>query len=140
MDRQWVINAPDGCIWEVYWFVEAAGFFTEAWDPDEWNDVPHDPEHSRRCTCPHVGGIYDTLETLELAMGGPIPADTREELLEYADYNPISEEDMADWGRSVAFEIHRTDAEGRIWGSFAPTWAPDPENPYWEHDNFPLVD
>lgn len=139
MYRQWVLTAPDGCIWEVYWFGDASGFAAEAWDPDEWHDVPHDPDRPRTCSCPHPGGIYDTLDTLEVAMGGPIAAEVREQLEEEAERNPISAEDMAEWGHGVAFEIHRTDADGRIWGSFAPSWSVDPASEFWEHD-LPLVD
>lgn len=140
MYRQWVLTAPDGCIWEVYWFRDAAGFAADAWDPDEWNDVPHDPDNPRTCSCPHPGGIYDTLDTLEAAMGGAIAADVREELQEEAERNPISAEDMAEWGHGVAFEIHRTDGDGRIWGSFAPSWSADPASELWEHDLLPLAD
>ncbi len=139
MEREWEIKTPDGCLWRISWFEDAAGFFADVWDCGE-DDETH-PGDPAECSCPFPTlGIYDTLDTIEVAMGIPIPNEIREELLGDASLRPIREDDKGAWGRVWAAEVHRRAPDGTIFSSFAPTWASNPYSPLWNPDDFPLLD
>lgn len=131
---EWRFETPDGCAWSVEWMEEAEAWLIDAYaDEDDPNRVP--------CTCPHPEeGLYDALDTVELASGMPIPAHIRDVLLADAAAHLQSEDDRLAWGRIFALQVTRVDEDGAFWMSLAPTWDHDPASPYWHHDNFPLVD
>lgn len=105
--------------------------------PDEETGDSAHPELD--CTCPFpILGIYDTLETIELALGSKIPAPIREHLLRDALCHPAHEDGKAAWGGIWAAELFRRAEDGMIVTSFAPTGAEDASSPLWGKDNFSL--
>ena len=132
--RDWAFDTPDGCSWTIGWMDDAEGWLVDVW-------VDEDDPPPTSCTCAHPeDGLFDSLETVELAIGSPIPINIRDQLLAEAACHRSPESARAAWGRIFALEVIRVDEDGTFWTSFAPTWADDPVSPYWDPDNFPLVD
>lgn len=141
MEREFEIETEDGCTWSISWFRDASAFFVDVWDRAPDDEVGGTADPGPDCTCPFPElGVYDTLDTVELAMGMKIPPEVREELLADARSSPISEEDKRAWGRIWAAEVYRTAEDGwTIFITFAPAWEENPHSPLWDEDNFPLV-
>lgn len=138
--REYEIEAEDGCIWSIYWFRDAAGFFADVWEWGPDDDVGGTADPAPDCTCPFpVLGVYDTLETVEVAIGRALPGDVRQQLLADARRYPLAEDEQGAWGRVWGAEVYRTDPDGQIHCSFAPTWAEDPCSARWDPDGFPLA-
>lgn len=91
------------------------------------------------CTCPFpILGVYDTLETVERAMGMQIPATIRAAACRRPLFADPRGAQRA-WGRIWATEVHRTGDDGSILSTFAPAWEDNPYSPVWDEDNFPLL-
>lgn len=136
MDQEWDVETRDGCTWIISWLQEAQGFLAQGWPLGELIDDDEAQPAAVPCTCPGPDvGIFDTLETIEAAIGEPIPGAIRAELLLEQQCNPIHDCDKDSWDAASAFEIERLGDDGVIWSSFAPTWAEDPMDPRWDVDD-----
>lgn len=82
-----------------------------------------------------VLGIFDSLDTIELAMGMKIPPGMRDRLLLDAMLEPTTDTERAEWGRVWAAEVYRAAPDGEIVASFAPALTDDPNSPRWDPDN-----
>ena len=135
-EREWHVETDDGCTWIVSWFEEDGAFFAQAWRFDEENDDRAlEAEEEAVCTCPGpTCGAFDALETIEAAMGQPIPPGVREDLLAEQRLHPQPEHLQEGWGTAYAFEVHRIGRDGGVVGSLAPPWADDPESGRWDLD------
>lgn len=118
-NTEWQVEWEDGTIWFLSWFQEAGSFMAERWYPDEavgsYVECPG-PEDT----------LCEDLETLEAAMGRPLPPDLREELLHFSECLPITDEMRADWGVSVAYGITRLHPSGEFIDTFAPPGSANP--------------
>ena len=131
LSQEWIVEIVDGSFWGVEWMPDAAAFYAQRWFPDDVDDdVPADTTFID-CPGPDLG-LFDTLDTLELAIGGPIPPQIRGELEIDQHYNPPPTDLAEQWGHSVAYEICRTGRDGQIISTFAPPWADDPESSEWD--------
>src|SRR5438477_10620855 len=76
--QEWTVDMTDGSFWGVEWMPDAAAFYAQRWFPDDVDEeVPADATVFD-CPGPDLG-LFDTLDTLELAIGGPIPPRIRGE-------------------------------------------------------------
>ncbi len=119
-DREWIVKWEDGSEWAISWFQDGGAFFAQRWFFDE-----EDEDCYLDCPGPDVG-LFDSLDTLELAMGRPLPAHIRQELLSHSEAHPISEDSLRAWGGIVAYEVHRVAPDGEIVPTFAPPGTADP--------------
>src|SRR5438067_962658 len=70
--QEWTVDMIDGSYWGVEWMPDAAAFYAQRWFPDD--DYENVPADATFIDCPGPDlGLFDTLDTLELAIGGPIP-------------------------------------------------------------------
>lgn len=133
IDEEWAVDATDGCTWLVSWFQQEGAYFAQAWFFGVDEDPPVEQEV---CTCPGPEvGVFDTLGTLEVAMGRPFPRAVRRQLVRQSLRFPQPERERKDWRIECAVELHRTDRDGTIYSSFAPVWADDPWHPRWDPES-----
>jgi len=126
-------ETTDGCWWTITWMYAAEAWLVDVYVDDD--DPPPGP-----CTCAHPeNGLFDRLETVELALGSPIPAAIRELLLVDAASFTQPESDRGAWGRTFTIEVIRADEDGNFTYSVAPTWTDVLDPPDWDPDNFPLA-
>lgn len=59
-------------------------------------------------------------------MGRPLPAEVRQELLDFSKCFPMADDMRGDWGVSVAFAITRRQPSGEFIDTFAPPGTADP--------------
>lgn len=109
--REWRVECEDGPTWFLSWFQEAGSFSVERWCPDD--DGSDD-------------SLFEDLETLEAAIGHPLPPEVREELLDFSQRFPMTDDMCEDWGESVAFAITRLHPSGEFVDTFAPPGTADP--------------
>lgn len=124
-DDEWTVAWEDGSEWVLSWVQDAGAFFAQRWFDDEDDDRAY-----LDCPGPDVG-LFESLETLEVAMGRPIPEDVRDELLEYSRSRPIRQDDLDAWGVSVEYEIERLTPNGEVIGTTAPPGTANPFAPRW---------
>jgi hypothetical protein len=120
-EDEWIVDWEDGSYWALSWVQDAGAFFAQRWFPDEEHDLPY-----LDCPGPDVG-LFESVETVEAAMGGAIPAEVRAKLLRYSEAYPITQDALDSWGVSIAYEIERLAPGGEIISTFAP---PGTENPF----------
>lgn len=69
-ERQFEMETEHGCTWSISWFRDASAFFVDVWDWAPDDEVGGTADPGPECTCPFpLLGVYDTLETVERAMG-----------------------------------------------------------------------
>ena len=124
-DHEWIVEWEDGSEWAISWFKDGGAFFAQRSFFDERWFFDEEDEDYLDCPGPDLG-LFDSLDTLELAMGRPLPADIRQELLSHSEAHPISEDSLRAWGGIVAYEVHRVAPDGEIVPTFAPPGTADP--------------
>jgi len=124
-EDEWTVDWEDGSDWVLSWVQDAGEFFAQRWFLDE------DDDHSYLdCPGPDLG-LFESLETLEVAMGRSIPADVRDKILRYSRTHPITQDSLDAWGVSVEYEIERLGPDGEIVATIAPPGAEDPFARRW---------
>lgn len=119
------VDWEDGSYWILSWVQDGGAFFAQRWFPDEDCDLPH-----LACPGPDVG-LFESIKTLEAAMGRALPADIKAKLLRDSEAYPITQESLDNWGTTVAYEIERLAPDGEIIGTLAPPGAKSPFDPRW---------
>lgn len=120
-----IVEWEDGSEWALSWTQDAGAFFAQRWFLDEDDD-----HHYIECPGPDLG-LFESLETLEAAMGRSIPNDIKERLLSCSKARPITQEALNAWGVSVEYEIERLAPDGEIVGTYAPPGAANPFERRW---------
>lgn len=119
-NREWEVEWEDGTIWFLSWLQDAGSFMAERWYPDDGPDGPY-------VGCPGPDDmLVESLETLESAMGRPIPPDVRMELLKIGECFPFTDEMRSSWTEYNAFSITRLHPSGEFVDTFAPPGAEEP--------------
>jgi len=121
-EKEWSVDWEDGTVWFLSWYQEAGSFTAERWCEEAIGPLIESPGPD--------GSLFEDLATLEAAMGRPLPADTRQELLDHSTRFPMTEDMSADWD-AVAFAITRLHPSGEFVDSFAPPGTAGPFAPEW---------
>lgn len=116
-DKEWSVEWEDGSVWFLSWFQEAGSFSSERWFDEATGPI---------IDSPGPDGLFEDLETLEAAMGRPLPPDVREELHDYSRCFPMTDDDRAAWDAPAPFAITRQHPDGEFVDSFAPPGTEDP--------------
>lgn len=120
----------DGSLVTLDWFQEAGCFCADRWLYDD--DVEGEVELADDCVIgPYDFWFLESLESLEEALGRPLPSDVRAALTRWSDADPFTEEDRENWGGMVAFGITRKTPEGDWMETFAPPGDPNPFARRW---------
>lgn len=117
-DKEWSVEWEDGTIWFLSWIQEAGSFSAERWSDEATGPCVDTPGPD--------AGLFEDLETLEAAMGRPLPPAVRQELLNFSERFPMADDMREDWGVSVAFAITRRHPSGEFIDTFAPPGTADP--------------
>jgi len=121
-DKEWSVEWEDGSVWFLSWFQQAGSFLA---------DRSFDDAIEPLVDTPGFDGLFEDLETLEAAMGRPLPPDVRDELLAHSRRFPMTDDDRAAWNVIVAFAITRRHPSGEFIDSFAPPGTEDPFANEW---------
>lgn len=117
-DKEWSVEWEDGTIWFLSWYQEAGAFAAERWCDEATGPVLDTPGPD--------GSLFEDLETLEAAMGRPLPSGVREELLDFSECFSMAGDTREGWGLPVAFAITRRHPSGEFIDTFAPPGTADP--------------
>jgi hypothetical protein len=91
----------DGSLVTLDWFQEAGCFCADRWLYDD--DVEGEVELADDCVIgPYDFWFLESLESLEEALGRPLPSDVRAALTAWSEADPFTEEDRENWGGMVA--------------------------------------
>lgn len=134
MEDESVVEWRDGSIWIVAWESQFGCYFAQRWYPEDLGLEAIEGVERIDCPGPEEG-LFQTLETLEVAMGEPIPDGIWATLRRREHSFPLRDPDKEGWGTVFACEVHRIGPDGEIVTSFAPPWADDPESPEWDLDD-----
>jgi len=121
-DKEWSVDWEDGTVWFLSWFREAGSFHADRWFDEATGPI---------IDTPGLDGLFEDLDTLEAAMGRPLPPDARGELYDYSRRHPMTDDDRAAWNVIVAHAITRRHPNGEFIDSFAPPGTEDPFATEW---------
>lgn len=128
----------DGTYWTFSWFEDAGCFMVDRWIPEN-DDFDFDNIIDTPADCTY--SLFETLDTVEEAIGRPLPPDMRDTLQAWSEARPIDPEYLEGWNEWNAFAIVRKVPDGEWiepfvkpgeWiETFAPPGAPDPFAYHW---------
>lgn len=121
-DKEWRVEWEDGTVWFLSWFRQAGSFLAERCFGGAAGPSIEAPE---------VDGLFKDLETLEAAMGRPLPVDVREELQDQSKRFPMTDDDRAAWSVIIALALSRPHPNGEFNDFAAPPGTASPLAIQW---------